>query len=313
MGQISRRQWIQRSAVGAAAALGCTARAKDAPAGCTLSIGTYAMPKMTAEEAIALVGRVGYDGIELHVKAGAHACPSTVSAERRKKVRALLEREGLALTALMEHIAPSEKDEEHAKHIERFKNAAALACDLSPDAPPLVQTVLGGGDWEKKKTLFVDRVADWTKATQAAGVVLAIKPHRGGGMSKPSEAAWLIEQLDNTPWLRMVYDYSHYAFRDMPVEDTVKTALPYTSHLVFKDVVEENGKTVFKLPGESGTFDYVKLLKLFYGGGYRGDVCCEVSGQVWNRPDYDPVEAAKLCYRNVADAFKKAGVPRRCA
>lgn len=309
MSAIKRRSFLKQA--GAAAAWGYVACAQAAPAGCTLSLGTYAMPKMRVEDAIVLVGQTGYDGIELHVKEGAHACPSTLSAEHRKGIKDLINQQGLVLTSLMEHIYPSENDDEHARQLERLKHAAALAHDLAPDAPPLIQTVLGDGNWEEKKTLYVDRVGSWAETTHKTDVLLAIKPHRGGGMSQPAEAAWLIEKLGNKPWLRMVYDYSHYAFRGLSIEETVKTALPYTAHLVFKDVVQENGKALFKLPGESGAIDYEKLLRLFYAGGYRGDVCCEVSSQVWNKPDYDPAEAAKICIKNVDTAFKKAGVPRR--
>ncbi|MBN2307405.1 MAG: sugar phosphate isomerase/epimerase, partial [Candidatus Hydrogenedentes bacterium] len=65
------------------------------------------------------------------------------------------------------------------------------------------------------------------------------------------------------------------------------------------------------LPGESGTIDYAVLLRLFYAGGYRADVCCEVSGVVSGKPGYDPVAAANTSYANVAPAFEEAGVPRR--
>ena len=130
-------------------------------------------------------------------------------------------------------------------------------------------------------------------------------------MSKPSEAAWLIKQLDDTPWIRMVYDYSHYAFREMSVPATVETALPYTGHIAIKDVVKTEKGFKFVLPGASDTFDYADLLKRFYAGGYRGDICCEVSSMVSGQPNYDAIAAAKTCYANIAAQFKLAGVPRR--
>ena len=130
-------------------------------------------------------------------------------------------------------------------------------------------------------------------------------------MSKPSEVAWLIQQLDNTPWIRMVYDYSHYAFRDMPVAETVDTALPYTAHIAIKDTVKTDKGFRFVLPGASNSFDYADLFQRFYAGGYRADICCEVSGMVWNQADYDPVMAAKTCYANIAPQFERPGVPRR--
>jgi hypothetical protein len=46
-------------------------------------------------------------------------------------------------------------------------------------------------------------------------------------------------------------------------------------------------------------------LTLLREGGYRGDVCCEVSGMVSSKPGYDPVAAAKRCYQNVSPAFER--------
>jgi inosose dehydratase len=109
----------------------------------------------------------------------------------------------------------------------------------------------------------------------------------------------------------MVYDYSHYAFRDLPLEQTIRMALPYTAHVAVKDPVEEGNRVVFKLPGEAGTVDFASMIRQFHEGGYRGDFNCEVSGMVWNQPGYDPIQAAKLCHANMSAAFQKAGVKRR--
>ena len=130
-------------------------------------------------------------------------------------------------------------------------------------------------------------------------------------MSKPSEAVWLIRQLNNTPWIRMVYDYSHYAFREMSLAATVETSLHYTAHVAIKDTLWTDKGFRFVLPGESNSFDYADLFKRFYAGGYRADICCEVSGMVWNQANYDPIVAAKTCYANISPQFERAGVPRR--
>ena len=65
------------------------------------------------------------------------------------------------------------------------------------------------------------------------------------------------------------------------------------------------------LAGESGQIDYVDLLKLLLQAGYRGDVCCEVSGMVSGRAGYDPVAAARTCYDNIAPTLNRAGIERK--
>ncbi len=313
----TRRQWL--IATGAAALAAAMPRhsvlraAEPKGQGMTLSIGTYSLTGMTVEQGIALVAELGFDALEISVQPGQAGEPSKLPPERRKQIRALLNAKGLALTSLMENLPPTTDDKAHAASVERMRQAMQLAHDLSPDDPPLVQTILGGGQWEDKKTLFRDRVGDWLQVAKQAGVVLAIKPHRMQAMSRPCEAIWLLGQLGHSPWLRMAYDYGHYIYRDMPLEATVAESLPYTALVVVKDTILEGDKTRFALAGETGTIDYPKLLRLFHDGGYRGDVCCEVSAQIWKQPGYDPAATARTCYQNMAAAFDAAGVPRRHA
>jgi len=279
-------------------------------AGVSFSFGTYGMKSLKTETAVRIIAETGFDGVELAVRPEWDAAPGRLAPPRRRALRELLDGLGLRLPALMEHLPPSADDNRHAADLDRLRRDADLGRDLSPAAPPLIQTVLGGGHWEGQRDMFRDRLGDWAEVGRQAGVVIAIKPHRGGAMSQPAEAIWLIRQLNDSPWLRMVYDYSHYAFRDLPLDETIETALPYTAHVAIKDAVQQGPDVRFVLPGASSEFDYAELFRSFYRGGYRGDFCCEVSGMVWNQPGYDPANAARTCYENVAPQFARAGVPR---
>ncbi len=310
----NRREFLRDTGVVAATlAIAGSALADDQrpKQGVTFSFGTYGMKSLKTEDAIRTIAKAGYDGVEIAARPDWDSAPSRMSAERRSEVRTLLNDSDLLVTALMEHLFPTADDTEHQAGLARLREVAKLGHDLAPASPPLIQTVLGGGKWEEKKALFRDRLGDWAELAKDTQTIIAIKPHRGGGMSKPSEGAWLIEQLGNTPWLRLVYDYSHYAFREMSVADTVATALPYTGHIAIKDTVQTDKGFRFVLPGDSGTFDYADLFKQFYSGGYRGDICCEVSSMVSSQSDYDPVAAAKTCYTNISPLFETAGVSRR--
>ena len=72
----------------------------------------------------------------------------------------------------------------------------------------------------------------------------------------------------------------------------------------------EDGRISFALVDQGRRIDYVNLLGLLQNGGCRGDVSCEVSGQLWSQEEYAPAQAAKTCYAHMAPAFKKAGVTR---
>ena len=307
----NRRSFLQSSATAALALAGWRHAVANAPAArMTLGFSTYGMKALQTEAAIEAIADIGYDAVELTVWPGWDCAPDNVPAARRQGIRRLLAEKSLQLTSLMEHLYPSADDTEHAAGLQRLEQVYQLARDLAGEQPPVVQTVLGGGDWEQKKSLFLDRVGDWIELGQKHGIVTCIKPHRGGGMSQPSEAIWLIRQLGESPWLRMVYDYSHYAFREIDLVESVRAALPYTAHVAVKDAVQQDGKVRFELPGAAGTIDFVTLLKELQAGGYRGDISCEVSGMVSGQPGYEPLPAAKTCYRNLAAAFEAAGVAR---
>jgi sugar phosphate isomerase/epimerase len=276
-----------------------------------LGFGTYGTPGLSTEEAIRLVAASGYDSIELTVTSGWDASPEMMPAGRRDAIRDQLFESGLKLTSLMESINPSGDASQGQQNLERLRASAELGHHLSPHRPPQLQTVLGGGTWQERRQLFVDRLGRWVELADETGTVISIKPHRGGAMSRPSEAIWIFAQLGKPRRLRMVYDFSHYIFRDMELEQTIRESARFTNQVVVKDTVRTaSGGTTFVLPGEGGTIDYGLLLSSFHRHGYRGDVSCEVSSAVWRQQGYDPLAAVKTCYRNMSAAFEEAGLRR---
>lgn len=272
----------------------------------TFGFSSYGMKTLTLEKAIDVMAEIGFESIEICVRPEWDSAPAKMSKERRVEIRKRIEQAGLRLTALMEHLPPATSDAEHKQQLERLRGVFELARDLGASQPPLMQTVLGDGDWEKKKDFLRDRVGEWVKLSESFGVVTCIKPHRGGSMSKPSDAVWIIKQLNEPRELRFVYDYSHYVFRDIPLLESLQESLPYIAHVAVKDTVMKDGKASFELPGAAKTIDFATIFKTLHQGGYRGDISCEVSGMLWNKPDYDPIAAAKTCYANLKDTFSAA-------
>lgn len=276
----------------------------------TLGYSTYPLPQLTAAEAVKLIAQTGYDSVELTVTPDRDVSPDRLSSDRRKTIRQVIEDHGLRLTSLMEHLPIAGEEAEHARQLEQLKKSAALAHDLSPDRPPVIQTVLGGRDWPAARELFLKRLPDWKRIAEETHTIVAIKPHRGNALSRPDDAVALLKELGESPRLRLCYDYSHFAFREMPLEETIATAAPYTAHIAVKDAVRNGDKVDFELPGVGGTIDYAALLKGFHARGYRGDVCVEVSSLIWKRADYDAAKAIHVCYEHLSQAFNKAGLQR---
>lgn len=282
---------------------------------CGLAIGTYGLQSMSVEDAIRLIAKTGYDAVEITVFAGTTGDKSgaLISNESRKRVRDVLEETGLRLCALMADMKPEKEDSKHYSSLSHLTGLIQMAHDLCPEKPPLIQTILGGKKWDESKNLFRDRLADWNQILADQKGYLSIKPHRSHAMSDPTQAAWLLKQVGNPRRLRMVYDYSHYAFQtpERTIADTVDAALPITNYVAVKDAVEVDGKVRFALAGASDSWDQADVVKRLYEGGYRGDFCCEVSSQIWRGdPDYDPVAATEECFRNMEAAFERAGMER---
>ena len=307
-----RRAFLKTTALGLGGISPLRSAFSAPPETCGLGIGTYGLQSLPLGEALASVAATGYDCVEITAFPGFTGDPKTLIGEGRKNIGKQLGDTGLRLSALMADLPPSADLATHRGQTESLLRLCELGRDLSPDRVPLVQTVLGGKDWDDDKGRLRDRLADWLQVCADQKIVLAIKPHRGNAMSRPADAIWLFEQLGGSPWLRMVYDYSHFHLREpaMSIPNTVAQSLPWTAYVASKDAVLRDGKVVFALTGEGGGFDHADIIVSFHNGGYRGDFCCEVSSQLWKAPGYDAAEALRICYRHLAAAFERAGVSR---
>ena len=169
---------------------------------------------------------------------------------------------------------------------------------------------MSGDRWEDEKARFRDHLGRWAAVAESTRTVIAVKPHRSHACSRPEDAVWLVEQV-GSPWIKLVYDYSHFIDRDIALSDSLAAMLPHTAQITVKDAELRRGAASFALPGTTGRIDYVALLRQASSGGYRGDVCCEVSSQLHSRPGYDAEAAARTCYATMALAFREAGIARK--
>jgi len=297
----SRRNFLSYVAMGIGGNSFATSIAK--PKAITLGFSNYGMKTIPYAEAIPQLGKIGFDAIELCLLPGWSTEPKLLSKEDRATISKLISDSNLKLTSLMENISPSVMPEVAKGHEERLKKAFSLAHELSGKQAPLVQTVLGGGDWEKVRNLFLDTLGKWASIAEKEKVVIAIKPHRSGAMNHPGQAIWLINQLKNPAYLKMVYDPSHLAFRNLDILKLLDDSLPFVAHLAIKDAVQNAGKTVFDLAGAGNAIDYSGIFKILREKNYQGDVNCEVSSMVSEKPGYNPLSAAKTCYANMSKYF----------
>lgn len=301
MTSFTRREWL-----GSTAALLPFAftKAEEKPAPIRLGFSLYGMKTLELNEAIKTCGSLDYDGVELVMMPGWPTEPKRLSAADRKDLRNRLIDAKLTLHGLMENLGEPATDEVHKTNRDRLKAAAELGHELSPNAPPPIETILGKkpGEWEKAKERTAERLRAWAEVARDAKTIIAIKPHVNNALRTPVDALWLHKQV-NSPWIKLAYDFSHFALQEMTLAKTAEAILPETAFIHVKDVKGTPEKFEFLLPGTEGT-DYVEYAKVLRKAKYRGPVVVEVSAQVFNKPGYDPVAAAKQCYAKLAPAFK---------
>ena len=300
----SRREFVQAATLAI-----CATSVQAAPARRVgLGFSLYGMKTMPVAEALRVCAEIGFHDVEFALNPGYATEPQLLSPAQRTELRTQLAGLNLRLAALMDNIHLTADDATHAKNLERIKAAAQLAHDLAPDAPPLLETVMGGkpAEWEKVKAQMAARLADWGRAAAAGKITLCIKPHVGSAAHLPEHALWLLEQVKN-PAVKAAYDFSHYQLRGLDLGKSLAALLPHTAFIHVKDAVGEAVKFQFVLPGE-GWIDYADYFRRLKAANWSGSVCVEVSGQVSGKAGYDPVAAARKCYAALAPAFRTAGL-----
>lgn len=305
--QLTRRGFLQAAS---ALALSATVSAAPAlPAKIGFGFSLYGMKSLKVIPALRVCADIGYSGVELACLKDWPCAPDALRPAERTALRSELDGLGLELPALMENLVLLAPDEQHRTNLERLKNVCQLGHDLSPDAPPIVETVLGGkpDQWETAREQMVAKLREWEKVAAAHQTLVAIKAHAMGALHTPQDAKWMVEQI-GSPWIRLVFDYSHFQRQHLTLKDSLAAMLPQTAFVHVKDNLTSEGKTEFVLPGDAGDIDYSEYLKQLRDGGYRGAFVVEVSGQVSSKPGYDPIAAAKRCYKNLQPAFVKAGL-----
>ncbi len=278
---------------------------------CGLSIGTYGLQSWSLQEAIRKVSQAGFDGIEIAAMPGYPGDPERLSQSTRRSLRHQLIDLDLRLDAIMAGIKPGLNAIGQADRLERMKQCLELAQTLAtPDQEPIVQTILGGPPKQPLPTPWIDELQKWRELAERSGVTISIKPHRGHLISRPRTAIQLLKEIGQSKRLRMVFDYSHFAFRDIPLNESIRTSSPWVNYVVLKDAHQNASNVEFGLPSRTNPWSHADLIRSFYDHGYRGSFCCEISSHVWNRPGYDPQLALETSHRSMASAFQRAGVAR---
>ncbi len=275
-----------------------------------LGFGTYAHRMLRWEDSIELIGRTGYDGLELAVLPDWPTEPQRLSRTDRGVLRARLDDMGLRLPALLDNLRAAHPDRSAADNLDRLRRAIELGRELSPRTPPIFETVLGGAprEWEDVKQQMVDEIGKWTRVAAAAQTVICFKPHVSHAVNDVERSLWLVEQI-GSPYFRCTYDYSHLWLAGLDLVESLDALLPVSSYVHLKDAERAGDRHRFLLPGEGET-DYTELFRGMARHGYGGFATVEVSAQIHREPEYEPIATTRTCYERMEEAMEAAGLRR---
>ncbi len=286
-----------------AMAAGASLSAKAAPLQFGFSL--YGMKSLPVRVALDLCARIGYRAVEFALMPGWDTEPKKLTKADRSVLRQKLKDTKLELPALMENLKLQGTEAEQRMNLERLKAAAGVAHEVSPGKPAVIETILGGrpDEWEQKKQAMADELATWATTLAPLQTIVAIKPHVSGAMDLPEKAFWLVNKVAS-PWVKLVYDYSHYELHGLDLRETMQKLIGQTVFVHVKDSEGKADQFHFLLPGD-GRVDYRAYVRALNEFGYRGAVIVEVSSQISRPPGYDPIYAAKHCYEKLAPAFRQ--------
>lgn len=284
----------------AAAGLPPALRAGSSVRKVSLGFSLYGMKTLPLSTALAECARIGYKNIEIALMRGFPTDPATLTPDDRKTIASQLKRLGLKVSSLLVDIRLVGNEQSHAAALETIKFAGALAHELDPQHPPLIQTVMGGtpGSWEDAKEAMAERLRSWGTTAAAMDVLIAVKGHVAMAVNSPERLLWILKQAAS-PAIVAAYDHSHFELEGISFEDSWRVLAPYTRFVHVKEAVHAGNKVRFLLPGEGST-DYRHYFDALQNAGYTGPVVVEVSSQIFSAPGYDPVKAAEKSYLALA-------------
>ena len=277
-----------------------------------LSGSNYGMPGLPLEQALAFHAEVGYRAIELTVLPTYATALDTFDGTARAGARELLRGYGLVCSGIANFQTLTDADEAATAPImDNHRRAVDLAVDLAlGDTPPVVAFYSGGAvaDWPAARGRLIDRIGELAAYAQRRGVVLAMKAHALGCVSRPYQLVDLGEQIDS-PAFRFCFDMSHYEVQGLSIEQALYPLVPLSAHTEVKASIGRAPEQEYMIPGETGTqSDFVGQFRAMTALGYRGYLVPEMSVHVMRRPDYDQEAALRLAFNALTEALRAAGV-----
>ena len=261
------------------------------------------------EDTIARIADAGYTGIEILADVP-HAWPAGLLEERKRSIRAALDRHRLRISNInafmMNAVAdprqpywhPSWIDpapqyrairREHTKRALQLAHELGAACITTEPGGPLAD----GQTWEQAAATFYEELMPCVAMAEQLGVALLIEPEPHLLIETFGQYREFMRRIDS-PSVGLNFDIGHaYCVGENP-EQWVRPMAPFTRHYHVEDIAASRVHRHL-IPGR-GAIDFAATLSEIVATGYNGWITVELYPYIDN-PDEAAVEARQFLDR----------------
>ncbi len=284
-----------------------------------LAFSSNAYLNYPLEETVARIAALGYRGMELLADVP-HAWPAGLLSERRREIRACLDRHGMRISNINGFMMNAVGDprqpywhpswiepDRHYRAIRRehTKRALQLAADLRLQFSPIstskgrtdlggpsIQTepggpLAGGQSWQAAAQVFYDEIMPCVELAEKLEVHLLIEPEPGLLIERFEQYLEFAGRIDS-PWVGLNFDIGHAYCVGQDPQDWIARMAPHTRHYHLEDIPASREHR-HMVPGR-GAIDFSAVLREIAKSGYAGWVTVELYPYIDN-PDQAGREA----------------------
>ena len=251
------------------------------------------LPAYPIEEVIKRVAKIGYDAIEIGA-ASPHAYPPTLSKERRRDIKMMLEDNNLELSSMLPalsggpgHNVASPIPEERRHTIEHFKELAVLTAEWGGKILLYIPGwAVYGTPLRQAWQWSVEALREIAQFAAPYGVTVVIEPTSFDSniVDRCDDAIMLMEEVGE-PNVKLMFDTFHVLYRREVCTDYVYRMGKNLKHMHISD----NDR----LPPGEGRGDFVGVINALKDINFDGYLAMELG---FDRRDIEPDYVARRSF-----------------
>ncbi len=251
------------------------------------------LPAYPIEEVIKRVAKIGYDAIEIGA-ASPHAYPPTLTKERRRDIKKMLEDNNLELSSMLPalsggpgHNVASPIPEERRHTIEHFKELAVLTAEWGGKILLYIPGwAVYGTPLRQAWQWSVEALREIAQFAAPYGVTLVIEPTSFDSniVDRCDDAIMLMEEVAE-PNVKLMFDTFHVLYRREVCTDYVYRMGENLKHMHISD----NDR----LPPGEGRGDFVGVINALKDINFDGYLAMELG---FDRRDIEPDYVARRSF-----------------